>query len=167
MRARVVQSVKLRGLSLNVTNFFHAISNVSFSIWSFVILGDSMMYLPRSVAKSCLFVLASAVVIASSIILLVLLRIIPYLSKPCSISFSHKSSGFSLTNLKSINTFSTANVPITLTFNLLAVLRALKSSSNAGKKVKICSYVFLVVSLWMSQERISYGVFVEIKIAWV
>ncbi len=65
--ANVTQSVKLRGLSLKVLNFFHAVSKVSFVVQSFVILGDSMMYLPRSMAKSCLLVLTRAVVNASSI----------------------------------------------------------------------------------------------------
>ncbi len=36
-------------------------------VQNFVILGDSIMYLPMSMAKSCLLVLTRAVVIASSI----------------------------------------------------------------------------------------------------
>ena len=67
MRANDVQSVKLRGLSLKVLNFCHDTSKVSFAVQSFVILGDSMMYLPMSTAKSCLLVLTRAVVTASSI----------------------------------------------------------------------------------------------------
>lgn len=64
--ANVVQSVKLSGLSFKVLNFFHAGSKISFVVQSFVILGDWIMYLPMSVAKSCLLVLTRAVVIASS-----------------------------------------------------------------------------------------------------
>jgi len=67
IRANDTQSEKLKGLSLKVLNFCHAVSKVSFVVQSFVILGDSMMYLPMSTAKSCLLVLTRAVVIASSI----------------------------------------------------------------------------------------------------
>ena len=67
MRANDAQSVKLRGLSLKVLNFCHDTSKESFAVQSFVILGDSMMYLPMSTAKSCLLVLTRAVVTASSI----------------------------------------------------------------------------------------------------
>jgi len=66
MWASVVQSVKLRGLSLRVWNFCQASSKVSFVVQSFVILGDSMMYFPMSRARSCLLVLTRAVVMASS-----------------------------------------------------------------------------------------------------
>lgn len=67
MSAIEVQSVKLRGLSLNMLNFFLANSKESSPIYSFVILGDSIMNLTKSWAKSCFLVLTSAVVIASSI----------------------------------------------------------------------------------------------------
>lgn len=67
MRANDAQSVKLGGLSLKVLNFCHAMSKASFAVQSFLILGDSMMYLPMSTAKSCLLVLTRAVVTASSI----------------------------------------------------------------------------------------------------
>ena len=67
MWASVVQSVKLRGLSLRVWNFCHASSKISFVVQSFVILGDSMMYFPMSRARSCLLVLTRAVVTASFI----------------------------------------------------------------------------------------------------
>jgi len=66
MWASVVQSVKLRGLSFRVLIFCHASSKISFVVQSFVILGDSIMYFPMSVARSCLLVLTRAVVTASS-----------------------------------------------------------------------------------------------------
>jgi len=62
-----VQSVKLKGLSLRAWNFCHASSKISFVVQSLFILGDSMMYFPMSIAKSCLLVLIRAVVMASSI----------------------------------------------------------------------------------------------------
>ena len=67
MRAIVVQSVKLRGLSFKVWNFCHVSSKISFVVQSFVILGDSMMYFPMSRARSCLLVLTRAVGTASFI----------------------------------------------------------------------------------------------------
>ena len=67
MRTKDTQSEKLKGLSLKVLNFCHAMSKFSFVVQSFVILGDSMIYLPMSTAKSCLLVLTRAVVTASSI----------------------------------------------------------------------------------------------------
>lgn len=62
-----MQSVKLRDLSLKALSFCHAVLKISFVVQSFVILGDSMMYLPMSMARSCLLVLTRAVVITSSI----------------------------------------------------------------------------------------------------
>ena len=58
--------MKLKPLSSRVLNFAHAILKVSWSIVSFMIRGDSIIYVPRSTAMSCFFVLARAVVMASS-----------------------------------------------------------------------------------------------------
>lgn len=59
--------MKLKGLSFRVLNLRHAFSKMLFVVQSLVILGDSIMYFPMSIASSCLLVLATAVVIASSI----------------------------------------------------------------------------------------------------
>ena len=59
--------MKLKGLSLNAINFFHATAKTSSSTHIFVILGDVIMNTPKSWAISCFLVLTRAVVIASSI----------------------------------------------------------------------------------------------------
>ena len=60
-----VQSVKLRPLSSYAFNFVHDTLKVSWSTTSFMILGDSIIYVPRS-RPFHVFVLTRAVVMASS-----------------------------------------------------------------------------------------------------